>query len=56
MQMKLLGIISVISQNNWNINGQCIRDVYDSVRMEVSHNILNEFGMPMKPVRLMCLN
>jgi hypothetical protein len=32
--------------------------VYDSVRMEVLYNILVEFGVPMKLVRLikMCLN
>jgi hypothetical protein len=34
------------------------KKAYDSVKMEVLHNILNEFGIPMKLVRLtkMCLN
>jgi hypothetical protein len=34
------------------------KKAYDSVRREVSHNILIEFGVPMKLVRLigMCLN
>jgi len=34
------------------------KKAYDSVRMEVLYNILNEFGIPMKLVRLtkMCLN
>ena len=61
MQMKLLGIISIISENkceyNWAVHQLLtgVKDVYDSVRMEVLHNILNEFRMPMKPVRIMCL-
>jgi hypothetical protein len=35
-----------------------IKKAYDSVRREVLYNILIEFGIPMKPVRLvqMCLN
>jgi hypothetical protein len=34
------------------------KKAYDSVRREVSHNILIDFFVPMKPVRLikMCLN
>jgi len=61
MQMKLLGIISIISENKWEYNWAVhqlltgVKDVYESVRMEVLHNILNEFSMPMKLVRIMCL-
>jgi hypothetical protein len=35
-----------------------MEEVYDSVRWEVLYNILIEFGVPMKQVRLikMCLN
>ena len=35
-----------------------IKKAYDSVRREVLYNILNEFGIPMKRVRLikLCLN
>jgi hypothetical protein len=61
MQRKLFGIISIISEKKWEYNWAVhqlptgVKDVYDSVRMEVLHNILNEFGMPMKPFTIMCL-
>jgi hypothetical protein len=46
----------------WRKNGSTVRQyisyVHDSVRREVLYNILIEFGIPMKLVRLikMCLN
>jgi hypothetical protein len=51
-------------RKNWEYNDtvhQLFRDfkkAYDSARREVLYSILIEFGVPMKPVRLikMCLN
>jgi hypothetical protein len=70
--MKLLGIISVGFDVTDQLLIFCIfqilkkrmeiqldfKKAYDSVRMEVLYNILIEFGVPMKLVRLikMCLN
>ena len=47
-----------ILAKNWNTMKQCIiylqtsRKAYDSVKREVLHNILIDFGIPMKLVRL----
>jgi len=73
MQRKLLGIINVdfdatdqlliiysefvkYLRKNGNTMKQCI-SCYNSVRREVLHNVVIEFGIPMKMVRLikMCL-
>jgi hypothetical protein len=45
-------------RKNGNTMKQCISSLYTSVRREVLYNILIEFGIPMKLVRLikMCLN
>jgi hypothetical protein len=71
MQRKLLGTISVdfdtagqILEKKWEDNEAVhklfidFKKAYDSVRREVLYNNLNEFGIPVKLIRLkkMCLN
>ena len=58
---EIIGIISIMSENKWEYNWAVhqlftgVTNIYDSVRMEVLHNTVNEFGMSMKPGRIMCL-
>jgi hypothetical protein len=56
-----ISCILQILEKKWEYNEtvyQRLQEVYDSVRREVLYNILIEFGVPMKLVRLikMCLN